>query len=335
VTPRRRAGPLAATTLVLVIGTACSNTAPSILRAHSSDSRKVESLWWLTLVVSVIVVLFVIAFILAAVRRGWSTPPDAPVDKSPVRWGPSFIVIAGLVVSGGILGTIFGISLKTLDALASSPKPVVSIDVIGHDWWWEARYPNGVVTANEIHIPAGQPVEVKLSTTDVIHSFWVPELNVKKDQIPGQDNRLSLLADRPGRYRGQCAEFCGLEHARMAFFVDADPPAQFDQWLAAQAVPARDPSTPSASTGRDVFLRSSCAGCHTVRGTAAAGTFGPDLTHVASRATIGAGVLPFTPGSLGDFILDAQHAKPGASMPPTEISPQELSAVVDYLTGLQ
>jgi cytochrome c oxidase subunit 2 len=326
--------PAAVTSLVLA---ACSDQGPSVLRPRSEAADRVEGLWWLTFWTSVVVVVVVLGFILAAARRG-RTPAanEGEIDKRAVPWGNRFIVVAGLIVSGAILAGTFGIALRSLNALADPPeRPTMTIEVIGHNWWWEARYPNGAVTANEIHIPAGRAVELKLSTADVIHSFWVPQLNVKKDQVPGLDNRLWLLADRPGRYRGQCAEFCGLQHARMVFYVNADPPSQFDQWLAREAAPAAAPSTPSASTGRDVFLRSSCAGCHTVRGTSAAGILGPDLTHMGSRETIGAGTLPLQRKTLSDFVLNAQHAKPGASMPPTEVSPEELSALVDYLMGLQ
>ncbi len=291
----------------------------------------------MTFALSVAAVLVVTGFIVQAVRRGRAArDDDSGVDQRPVPWGPKFIVIAGLVVSGAVLAGTFAYSLRSLDALAGPPKETaLTIEVIGRNWWWEARYPNGAVTANEIHIPVGQPVEIKLSTADVIHSFWVPQLQVKKDQIPGMDNRMWIVADEPGRYRGQCAEYCGLQHARMAFYVVAQPPAEFEQWLAREAAPATTPTAGGAAAGRDIFLSSSCAGCHAVRGTTAAGTLGPDLTHLASRETIGAGVLPLTRDNLADFVRNAQHAKPGATMPPTEIPPDQLSTLVDYLIGLE
>ncbi|HEX6596609.1 MAG TPA: cytochrome c oxidase subunit II [Acidimicrobiales bacterium] len=320
--------------IVLLVG--CSDEAPSILRPQSEAARRVEDLWWLTFWTSVVVVGVVTAFLLVAVRRGRARAAEEGIDKRPVPWGGRFIVIAGLLVSGAILAGTFGVSLRALNALADAPSDTaLTIEVVGHNWWWEARYANGAVTANEIHIPVGQAVEVKLSTADVIHSFWVPQLNVKQDQVPGMDNRLWLRADEPGRYRGQCAEFCGLQHARMVFYVDAEPPEQFERWLAAEAAGARAPTTPAASNGRDLFLRSSCAGCHAVRGTSAAGTLGPDLTHLASRQTIGSGLLPLRRDTLSDFVLNAQHAKPGASMPPTEVSQAELEAIVEYLMGLE
>ena len=338
-----RPGALVAVALLLLA--ACSDDSPSVLSPRSEAAEKVEGLWWVVFWLSLVACLVVTGFILQAVRRGLAAAPEgeegAPegedgIDKRPVPWGPKFIVIAGLVVSGVILAGTFVVSLRALNALAGPPEDHdLTIEVIGRNWWWEVRYPNGAVTANEIHIPVGRTVEVKLTTADVIHSFWVPQLNVKQDQVPGMDNRIMLKADEPGRYRGQCAEFCGLQHARMVFYVDAQPPAQFEQWLAREGAPASSPTTPTATRGRDVFLASSCAGCHTIRGTTAAGTFGPDLTHLAARQTIAAGTLPMERETLSRFVRNAQDAKPGASMPPTEISPQELSALVDYMMGLE
>ncbi|HWC12623.1 MAG TPA: cytochrome c oxidase subunit II [Acidimicrobiales bacterium] len=352
--PRRRPGDGGAGALVrpgalvaagLLLLTACSDDSPSVLSPRSEAAQKVEGLWWLTFWASLIAVLVVSGFIFQALRRSRAAPPatdagdeggEDAVDKRPVPWGPRFIVIAGLVVSGVVLAATFAVSLRTLNALVGSPEdPELTIEVVSRNWWWEARYPNGAVTANELHIPVGRTVEVKLTTADVIHSFWVPELNVKLDHVPGMENRMWLRADTAGRYRGQCAEFCGLQHARMVFYVDAEPPAQFEQWLAREASPAASPAAPTASAGREIFLRSSCAGCHAIRGTPAVGTLGPDLTHLASRETIAAGTLPLERETLAGFVRNAQDAKPGAAMPPTEVAPEELSALVDYLMGLE
>ncbi|MDP8937640.1 MAG: cytochrome c oxidase subunit II, partial [Actinomycetota bacterium] len=210
----RRGAPVLGTALALLLLASCSDDSPSVLQPRSEAAERVEGLWWLTFWTSVVACVVVAAFIVQAVRRGRKAGADDDIDKRPVPWGPRFIVIAGLVVSGAVLAGTFAVSLRALDALAG-PKgdPALTIEVVGRNWWWEIRYPNGAVTANEIHIPVGRPVEVKLSTADVIHSFWVPELNVKQDQVPGMDNRISLQADQPGRYRGQCAEYCGLQHA--------------------------------------------------------------------------------------------------------------------------
>ncbi|MGH9279557.1 MAG: cytochrome c oxidase subunit II [Acidimicrobiales bacterium] len=335
-----------AVVVVLLLASSCSDGAPSVLEPRSEAGRRIEGLWWLTFWTSVVVVVVVTAFLLAAVRRGKRSVQATPagetgdggdeIDRRPVAWGDRFIVIAGLVVSGAILAGVFGISLRQLHALARPPSATtLTIEVIGHNWWWEVRYPNGAVTANEIYIPVGEAVDVRLPTADVIHSFWVPQLSTKRDSVPGQENALWLLAEQPGRYRGQCAEFCGLQHARMAFFVNAQPRDQFRQWLANEAAPAREPTTSGALAGREIFLRASCAGCHAVRGTSASGTLGPDLTHLASRPTIAAGTLPMQRDTLTDFVRDAQRAKPGATMPPTEVGPGELVALVDYLLTLQ
>jgi cytochrome c oxidase subunit II len=282
--------------------------------------------------------------LLAAVwrRRHASDTSDAPngpdddVDRRLVPWGDRFVVLAGIVVPGAILAATFVLSLGVLDDLAAAPEePDLSIEVVAHNWWWEVRYPNGAVTANEIRIPAGESVELELPTADVIHSFWVPELQVKKDHIPGSDNRMWVEADRPGRFRGQCAEFCGLQHAHMAFFVVALPAEEFDDWLVAEAEPGAEPESPEAERGQEIFATSSCAGCHTVRGTTAEGELGPDLTHLADRETIGAGLLPLSAESLADFVADPQDDKPGVSMPPSELTPEEVDAVVAYLMELE
>ncbi|MEW6473816.1 MAG: cytochrome c oxidase subunit II [Actinomycetota bacterium] len=312
---------------------ACADGAPSILEPRSDAARRVEGLWWLMFWISAVVVAVVIGFIAVAVRR--RRAERGPVDHRAVRWGEPFIAVAGLGVSGVILAGTFVVSLRVLDALSDPPeRPDLSIEVVGRNWWWEVRYP-GFVTANEITIPAGETVELRLSTVDVIHSFWVPQLQVKKDHVPGVDNTMWLVADQPGRYRGQCAEYCGLQHAHMEFDVVALPAAEFDRWLAGQADPAPAPAAPEAVRGRANFLSSSCAGCHRVRGTTADGELGPDLTHLASRETIGAGLMPLTPENLADFVSNPQDDKLGVTMPPTEITGVQLDELVAYLLELE
>ena len=317
----------------MALSPGCAEGAPSLLEPGSDAARRVEGLWWLMFWISVAVVALVVAFIAAAVRR--RQVERGPVDHRPVRWGEPFIAVAGLGVSGVILGATFVVSLGVLDALSNPPEPPdLSIEVVGRNWWWEVRYP-GFVTANEVTIPAGRPVELRLSTIDVIHSFWVPQLQVKKDHVPGLDNTMWLVADRPGRYRGQCAEYCGLQHAHMEFDVVALPAGEFDAWLDRQGAPGPEPTAPAAVRGRAIFLSSSCAGCHRVRGTTADGELGPDLTHLASRETIGAGLMPLTAENLADFVSDPQDDKLGVTMPPTEITGRELDDVVAYLMALE
>jgi cytochrome c oxidase subunit 2 len=217
----------------------------------------------------------------------------------------------------------------------------VTIEVTGQQWWWKARYlnesdPSAVLTtANEIHIPTGEPVRVKLIGADVIHSFWVPQLTGKTDAIPGQTNEMWLEAEKPGRYRGQCTEYCGWQHAHMAVFVIAEPRADFEKWLTAQLQPAPSPPGGSeAARGEQLFV-DHCGVCHKVLGTEAGGTVGPDLTHVMSRATIAAGTLPNTIGNLSGWIANPQTIKPGALMPNLYLSGPELQGIRSFLLTLK
>ena len=311
----------------------CSEEAPSALNPAGPGAGRIAGLWWVLFWISVVVIVAVTVLLVAAVRRRGSS--DLEIDRSKPRLGEPFIVVAGVVIPALILtGTFVYAMVQTNELATGGDEADLTITVEAQNWWWEVRYPNGAVTANEIHIPAGRPVELRLVTADVIHSFWVPELNVKKDHVPGMDNRMWIMADRPGRYRGQCAEFCGLQHAKMAFYVEADPPAEFDEWMAAQARPAAEPATPLARRGRDVFAASSCAGCHTIRGVTPVADLGPDLTHMASRETLAAGALTLTRDALATFVHNAQIDKPGATMPPTELAPDQVAAVVEYLMGL-
>ena len=333
--------------LLAALAGCAGDDSPSILDPSSGAGRRVAGLWWMLFWISVVAVAVVVGMIAVAIVRRHR--PDATegegdgvgagsddIDRSPVAWGDRFVVLSGIVVTGVVLAVSFVVSLFVLNDLAApAERQPLKIEVVAHTWWWEVRYPGGAVTANEIHIPVGEPVEVRLRTADVIHSFWVPELQVKQDLVPGMDNHLSLEADHAGRFRGQCAEYCGLQHAHMVFFVRAQPPAEFQDWLADQGRPAADPTSALAQQGRTTFEGSSCAGCHTIRGTTADGVLGPDLTHLAGRETIGAGVDRLDPDTLARWIANAQDDKPGASMPPTELTPAQVDAVVAYLMGLE
>ena len=212
----------------------------------------------------------------------------------------------------------------------------MTIHVIGHQWWWEVRYPGTkAVTANEIHVPVGEPVRIVGTTADVIHSFWVPQLNRKIDLIPGRTNSVELEADQPNVYRGQCAEFCGLQHANMAFSVVAQPPPAFEHWLREVAKPASKPGSPPARAGQQVFMSSQCASCHTIRGTPALGTVGPDLTHLATRTDLAAGTIPNSHAWLERWLANPQAIKPGNVMPDLGLSRHQISDLVSYLEGLR
>jgi cytochrome c oxidase subunit 2 len=251
------------------------------------------------------------------------------------------ILLLGGIVPTIILVPLFLWTVRTLAAIdPRAEEPDLVVDLVGKQWWWEIRYRDTVpgrvfVTANELHVPVGKRVELRLTATDVIHSFWVPELNRKIDMIPGRRNVLRLRADRAGVFRGQCAEFCGLQHAHMAFTVVAEPRADLDAWLAREAKDAPVPSTPAEQRGQQVLLGSACVYCHTIAGTNASGRIGPDLTHLASRQAIGAGVVPNTPGYLAGWILDPQHLKPGNKMPATALSGPELQDLLAYLETLR
>jgi cytochrome c oxidase subunit 2 len=226
-------------------------------------------------------------------------------------------------------------------AAVSSPagKPTVVIEITAAQWWWKARYldpapSRSFTTANEIHIPVGQPVRIRLRSADVIHSFWVPALGGKTDTIPGQTNLTWLQANAPGTYRGQCTEFCGWQHAHMGLLVVAESPAEFRLWKDAQIRPAPPPASPQIASGRDTF-EYRCGACHTVRGSKAGGSVAPDLTHLMSRTTLAAATLPHTIGSLSGWIANPQAIKPGARMPAMEVSGPELERIRTYLQTLK
>jgi len=317
----------------LFLLSACDDDAPSLLEPRGPGAERVADLWWLMLWIATGVFLVVVGMLAAAIFRGLY---GKEATRGDVSWGEPFIVIAGVVVPALILSFLFVLSLRDMRALsAPESESDLTVEVVGHDWWWEVRYPNGTVTANEMHIPVGQPVLFKVRTGDVIHSFWIPQLQVKVDMLPEKVNELWVEADEPGRYRGQCAEYCGLQHANMIFYVIAEPRERFDEWLASETRPRETPAIGSARVGETVFLNGSCAGCHTIRGTDATGDVGPDLTHIGTRETIAAGVLDNTRSDMELWLRDPQHVKPGATMPPTELSPSELQAVLDYLQGLK
>jgi cytochrome c oxidase subunit 2 len=317
------------------LGAACAPGAPSLFSPRGPGALDVERFSWILFGISAVVTVVVLMLMAVAILRRKRRSAEE-VDMSEPRWGERFILIAGVFVSGAILVGTFTLNLREMAALAK-PKtpPAFTIQVIGHMWWWEARYPNGTVTANEIHIPVGQAVSVDLTTDDVIHSFWVPQLQVKMDQIPGHTNHFWLQASAPGRYRGQCAQFCGLQHAHMLFYVVADPPSDFQTWLAGQALPARPPDSPEAARGLQVFETNTCVGCHAIRGTAAQARVGPDLTHLQSRQTLASGTIDDTAQSLSGWISNPQGVKPGVIMPPTQLSSRDLADLVAYLTSLK
>jgi cytochrome c oxidase subunit 2 len=231
--------------------------------------------------------------------------------------------------------------VTTGSAMAALPKKdALRINVEGKQWWWQVTYEdpkpsNQVVTANEIHVPVGEPIQIIGTSHDVIHSFWAPNLFGKKDLVPGHATATWFQADTPGVYRGQCAEFCGHQHAKMAIIIVAEPRQKFETWYKTQLLPASPPSDSTTRAGEQVFMSRGCPVCHTVGGTRALGTVGPNLTHIGSSMTIAAGSLKNTPGNLAGWILDPQQIKPGVHMPPNNLSGPELQAILAYLENLK
>jgi cytochrome c oxidase subunit II len=312
---------------------------PSAFDPKSPFATQVAALSWLMFGIAALVLLIVTALLLIAVfrRKGDDFNPQLtnPRDGRVLR----LVIIGGAVFPAIILIVLMALSISIQNASAadgaSAGQP--TIEVIGHRWWWEVRYPEqGFVTANEIHIPVGRPVTLKLTSADVIHSFWVPQLHPKLDLFPGQTNTLTLQADTAGAYRGECAEYCGEQHAHMQFLVIAQPPAEFDEWVSTQQKPAQDPAAGSIEKeGQQAFLGSACVYCHTIQGTNASGTLGPDLTHLNSRTTIGAGARPNSRANLSGWIMNSQSIKPGNLMPPMNLAPDQLQAILAYLETLK
>ena len=318
------------------------NQVQSMLHSIGPQSARIERLWWLMFWVSVAVQVLVIAFAAFAAWRARGPSSDDLPEGAP-RNDRRLLTGVGLATAASI-ATLFVLlvaSVVTGRAMsAQRDETALVVEVTGYQWWWSVEYQHPepeqrVRTANELHIPVGRTVAIKLLSTDVIHSFWVPPLHGKADLIPGHSTVLWLRADEPGVYRGQCAEYCGLQHAHMAFSVIAEDSDSFERWIQAQRVTAPEPSTEQSRRGRQIIQSGPCAMCHTVRGTAAGSRAGPDLTHVATRSTLAAGTLPNTRDNMLRWISDPQGVKPGNRMPPIRLSTDDLQAVVAFLQELK
>ncbi len=309
----------------------------SPLDPHSPDAQHIATLWWWMLVVAAIVFGGAVAMLVI----GWlrRDRPGLPFLGESERANTTLVVAFGMAIPIVILVALFIVSDLVLMRETDAPRAsetTMTVTVVGHQWWWEVRYGNSrAATANEIHIPARTHIRLLARSADVIHSFWVPELNRKIDMIPGQSNSIELYAEEPGVYRGQCAEFCGLQHAHMAFRVYAEPPARFREWLARQEEPGAEPAGAEARRGQRLFMDNACASCHTIAGTEARGTVGPDLTHLASRNMLAAESIENTPQELFRWIQNPQSIKPGDKMPGLGLGPARFHAIVAYLTELK
>jgi cytochrome c oxidase subunit II len=337
---RRRGGRLSGLTAAALSAASCRGGVQSALDPAGPQAGHIATLWWVLLGVSIVVWAAVcVALGLALWRRG-REPVTDPRDGEPYKvravaigGGLTVVILIGLVTYSVMVG-------RATSDLPAPHEVAVEVEVIGRQWWWELRYRDpqsnrSFVTANELHLPVGRPVVLRLTAGDVIHSFWVPNLHGKLDLLPGRTNTLWLQADRPGVYRGQCAEFCGLQHAKMALIVVAESDADFAAWADAYRTPVAPADARPLPAGARVFREAQCVLCHSVRSVEAFARVGPDLTRLAARRTLAAGTLPNTPDALRAWISDPQRIKPGTFMPATHLPPEQLEALVEYLGTLR
>ncbi len=342
-----RAVVLSVLTVTAFAVSGCGGHQQSPLDPAGPQSGKIDNLWWSFFwLLAAIFVAVMAATCWTLTRR----PRDLAEDALESRHKASEETDskARRVVTGLTIATIFILFVLVVASVGTgkatselaNKKNGLTVEVTGNQWWWQIRYLNTdpsqiLVTANEIHVPVGRPVQIRGLSNDVIHSFWVPNLNGKRDLIPSRTTSEWIEADRPGLYRGQCAEFCGLQHAHMALWVVAEPQEKFDAWMQAQLQPAMPPSDSETERGEQVFLNHACVLCHQIRGTTAAGQNAPDLTHFGSRRGIAANTLPNTKGNLAGWILDPQSVKPGNHMATIAMASTDLQPLIDYLESLK
>jgi cytochrome c oxidase subunit II len=314
----------------------------SIFAPAGTPAHSIFSLSMLVLSVTLSIFLVVAGLLLYVVLRYRHRPGDANAGQEPPQiYGSNQIELSWTVIPILIVVMLFLATARIILATQDAPKPATALDVmvIGHQFWWEYRYPKlGIVTANELHIPVSDPKHptptyLTMSSADTDHSFWIPRLAGKTDLIPNRVNTMWIDPPTAGLYLGQCAQYCGTQHAKMLLRVYADSPVEFAAWVAHQQQPAVEDA--AVAEGRNVFQHNACISCHTVAGTVATGRFGPDLTHVASRDTLASGAVPNTPANLRAFVDDPAHFKPGALMPPMHLNDHDLDAVTAYLATLK
>jgi cytochrome c oxidase subunit 2 len=330
---------LIATPLVVLVAGGCTPTPFSTFDPHGPQADWLATLgWWLVGLMSLIIITMGVLIVWGALRKRGNMSTHMPVD---IDGGKRWILIGGVAVPVVVLSGLFIVTIVSLRSLSTDvAEPEIDIHVTAHRWWWDVAYTHDVPSQNfkspyEVHIPVGEPVRIRLTSPDVIHSFWVPKLHGKLDVIPGHNNQLILEASEPGVYEGRCAEYCGVQHSHMRFVVIAHEPEDYDVWVAQQRQAASPPTEPLLLKGQEIFETYACAMCHTVRGTRAKGTVGPDLTHFGSRIRI-AGFLPNNRARLQAWIVNAQALKPGVHMPTLDqFEGSELRALAAYLESLQ
>jgi cytochrome c oxidase subunit II len=301
---------------------------PQSPQARAIFNLGVEASVVLAVIFAVVAGIVVYALMRFRWREGAADPHQVAGNRT--------IEIVWTAIPCAIVAVLFTLTARTMSLSDPPPAPAPDLFVIGHQWWWEARYPqSGVVAANEIHIPVGRAMSVQLDSADVLHEFWVPELARKITAVPGHPNHLWIEADAPGTYLGICSEFCGTEHAWMHFLVIAETPAEFAAWQSAQLRPAARSIEPQARKGLALFEQMSCVSCHAINGTIAGARVGPDLTHFASRRQLGAGITDNTPENLRRWLADPQQVKPGAKMPDFKLTDEQLAQLVSYFETLK
>jgi len=339
---RKRVGPvltrlgrfvlLLSSALPLILVTGCQGVLS--LQPKGPAAQHIANLWWFQFFLALPFLLAVIILLLIVIRR-----KNGSGESKPRNHGMKMVLWGGAILPALAMLALMSHTIYTLVAVTEPAKHAeLGVEVEGKMWWWKIGYSHGeemIYTANEIHIPAGEPVALELISDNVIHSFWVPELNGKRDLIPGMTSGFWIQADNPGTYHGQCAEFCGAQHAKMHFLVIAHEPAEFARWLESESQPSRLLAEGEEYfRGQQVFAEAGCGICHTVRGAGASGTIGPDLTHLGSRRDLAAGTLSNVPGNLAAWIVNSQHFKPGNLMPAMPLQPADLIDITDYLQNL-
>ncbi len=312
----------------------------SVFAPASAPADAIVEVATLALVIAAGIFLVVVALLVTSIVRFRLRPGDDG-SEPPQVYGSDQVELAWTVLPILVVFVLSLVTARTIYAVQGAVKPpdALEVTVVGHQWWWEVRYPGlGITTANELHVPLGEgpggaPTFIDLESADVAHSFWVPRLAGKTDLLPNRRNRMWIAPREPGLYVGQCAEFCGTQHAHMLLRVIAHPRADFERWVAAEREPAV--ADPAVEAGRRVFETTACINCHSVRGTVATGRFGPDLTHLASRETLAAGAAAMSRESLRAWLEDPDRVKPGALMPAMKLGSAELNSVVDYLLTLR
>jgi cytochrome c oxidase subunit 2 len=330
--------------MLAALAAAGCQQARSILAPVTPEADGIARIWWVFFAVCTVIYMVIVGIVVALALKSRTAleelPPPALAVEAPAERRVHRAVKWATAGTGVILLALLTADLCVQRGLTSKVDNPLTIRLIGHQWWWSAEYqsPNAAEvfeTANELHVPTGRPIRLILESSDVIHSFWVPRLHGKRDLVPGHPAVISFSLDSPGRFEGQCAEFCGYQHAHMGLSVTAEAPAEFEAWARAQRTEAATPQTDSQRRGHDLFQRTTCAMCHTINGTMAHSRVGPSLTHVATRRTLGAGVAANTRERLAIWISNPHALKPGVLMPPNEFSSSDLASLLDYLEILK